>query len=265
MSSDSNSNFVPFVSADSIAAAENVRDFVQLCREEVTAFGSDLNWDADTWDLTGYIVVRGKNHRVRAHWTNYDSARSQHGVPMRQPFLDFAKAYFRYQYALKPSKVFNINRMMALRALEKALREIAYAPRIEYADASAFNRAAQFAKAKYSQGTSYCIGVELELFADFISKKRLTRTPFYWVNPLQPAGRLNRIGEKFEAARKRKLPTDDTFYALAKAYSIARDPRDVLITSVGALLCSAPSRICEILTLPADCSKRCDCQNPDTD
>lgn len=173
---------------------------------------------------------------------------------MRQPFLDFAKAHFRYQYCLKPTKGFS-GRILALRVLEQSLREMAVdeTPRIENADGSVFARAAQLAKDTNAQGTSYAAGVELRRIAKFISDNHLVKAPFHWSNPLRVGIRLNRIGKEYEEKRKKKLPTDETLRALGDAFRIARDPRDVLITSVGVLLLSAPNRICEVLTLPAEC------------
>ena len=61
------------------------------------------------------------------------------------------------------------------------------------------------------------------------------------------------MGKQADEDRKKKLPSEEALTALAKAYCLASDPADVLITSIGALLCAAPSRISEMLTLPNDC------------
>jgi len=254
MKCDTNNKVVPFVTPD-IAATEAVQKFVQHCRYELDAFGPDLDWDADNWDLTGYIAFRGRqNQLVRVRWSNYDSTKRKPGAQMQQPFVDFAKSYFRYQHSFNPTKAFR-TRQYALRALERSLCEITDAPpRIENADASVFARAAQLIKGKYSKDTRYGIGAELERIGRFISDKRLTRTPFSWVNPLPYyTSSTIGIGKEYEEKRTKKLPTEDALQALARAYMMAREPRDILLTSIGVLLCSAPFRICEMLTIPVDC------------
>jgi len=248
----SDNKIVPFVPPGAITASENVREFVRICREELTAFGTDLDWESETWDLTGHVELRGKNNRIRASWANFDTTKSNVGALMHLPFLDFAKAYFRYLHSLRPTKAFQ-NRIMALRALEFALCEIAPNPIIENADAAVFNRAAQLTKEKYSQGAAYRVGQQLETLAAFVSEKRLTRSSFSWRNPLKRDADKNRVGKQADDARKKKLPSEEALTALAKAYCLASDPVDVLITSMGALLCAAPSRISELLTLPDDC------------
>ena len=246
--------FTPFIPEEDVSPSENVRKFVEKCRYESTVFGKSLVWDAEKWDLTGYIVKKEKtNYRVAVPWTNFENSRK--GDLMRQPFLDFAKAYFRYQYAFAPTTGVS-NHITALRVLEQALRESAAdnSPRIENADGSVFDRAVQVLKGKYKPDTAYCYGGKLELIAKFVVEKRFVKTGFPWINPLKPSSNTSRrIGKQFDEKRKQRLPTKDTVYALAKAYFAATEPKDVIITSVGELLCAAPSRISEVLTLRFDC------------
>ena len=53
-----------------------------------------------------------------------------------------------------------------------------------------------------------------------------------------------------------KLPTREYMAALAEAYCRAEKARDVLVACAGALLCCAPSRSNEMMSLRSDCVVR---------
>jgi len=107
--------FTPKAECD---ASHNLAGFINMCRYNLTIFGVDLDWDASAWDVTKEMGRRGRGGRVRITWNNYDASNYNHGNPMAQPFLDFAKAYMRYHQGLRPTKHFDM-RLVALRALER--------------------------------------------------------------------------------------------------------------------------------------------------
>ena len=49
------------------------------------------------------------------------------------------------------------------------------------------------------------------------------------------------------------MPSTAELDAVAEAYRLAKDPGDVIITSIAAIMCSTPDRIAEILTMREDC------------
>jgi hypothetical protein len=64
---------------------------------------------------------------------------------------------------------------------------------------------------------------------------------------------MTRVGAKFDALRNARLPSPEALGAIAGIFSIAKDPSDVFVTSACAILSSAPSRMNEMLHLPAAC------------
>ena len=94
-----------------LTAAENLEAFISKCRDQLTVFGSDLNWEDPVWpNITvfsklGIITRRPKLEEVQ------DPA-----------FIDFAKAYFRYQQGHRPTGTMNDSK--ALRAVEAALLQV---------------------------------------------------------------------------------------------------------------------------------------------
>ena len=146
-------------------AAQNVEDFVTLCRDHLSVFGTNLAWDDRAWDVTDAIEKRGRNGRLAFAWTNHDTSKTNTKADlMAEPFLSFAKSYMRSQHAMKPTKVFGF-RISALRALERSLTERfkGRKPDITLSDPSVFNYAQALIKAKFSESAAYRISGQLEM------------------------------------------------------------------------------------------------------
>lgn len=247
-------DIIQFVPEVQYHASKNLAKFVDMCRTQLTIFGANFEWESDAWDVTREMAKSGRKGRIALVWTNHDTSKQSMGAIMSQPFLDFAKAYMRYQHSMKPTKSVGL-RLSAIRALERALVEQHNPPMIVKADAAVFNRAAQLVREKFESSTSHKIGSQLEMLSSFLRENRLTATPFEWRNPIQRQRDSNtaRVGKKFDEERADKLPTQASLEALAKIFYIATEPVDIIVSSIAALLCSAPDRINEVLRLPVDC------------
>lgn len=247
---------IHFTPKRELDAAANLAGFVDVCRNQLTAFGKQLDWDAFSWDVTAFVegAARRRRGRIALVWSNYDTSKQGGGPAMVQPFLDFAKSYMRYQHSMRPTDNLG-QRISALRALERALVEasIDEIPRVEQADAAVFNRAAELLQDKFSEGGAYKSAMQLQIIATFLQDHLLLGIPATWKNILQRQEDRNRVGKKFNEERTSKLPTKTALDALAAAFYQARQPNDIVITSIGAILASAPSRISEVLSLPCIC------------
>ena len=42
-------NIIQFIPKHAINAAENLAEFIRLCRENLTVFGADLKWEQNYW------------------------------------------------------------------------------------------------------------------------------------------------------------------------------------------------------------------------
>lgn len=121
-------------------------------------------------------------------------------------------------------------------------------------DRTVFNRAAQLIADRYCAGAAYRYGGQLEMLSTFLDSERLCVVPIGFKNPLKrPADDLERVGNEFDAIRNDRLPSPTALDALARAFCIAEEPIDRVVTSVAALMCSAPDRINEVLGLPEAC------------
>ena len=65
--------------------------------------------------------------------------------------------------------------------------------------------------------------------------------------------RFSRSSAAFARRKRELLPPPGFVAALARAYGLATEPSHVIVTCVGALLCSAPARIGEVMSLGVDC------------
>ncbi len=236
-------------------AADNLRGFIDVCRDRVTVFGANLAFDTNVWDVTEALDLKAKSGASRAVFSNWATVTDAAPMMMAEPFCAFAKAYFRYQHGVKPTKSIGA-RLAALRALETALTENGEEGNPVRVDAGALNRSAQLIKDRFTAAVAYRVAGQLEMLANFMTNHRLTVIAVRWRNPLKRPSDGARVGQEFDRRRHEKLPSPAALEALANAFRVAVEPVDVLVSSVAAVLCSAPERINEVLHLPTDCEVR---------
>lgn len=249
-------NIILFTPKADIEASENMRGFIAMCRNDLRTFGAELNFDANVWDITGSIELKGRGEkRFRVPFTTFSAVRERKIQFMEAPFIDFAKADFRYSFSMRPTKSPG-RRVVALRALEQALTEKGEHPNPTRMTAETFIRAAQLVKENFEVASAYRIGGQLEQIANFLTKNRLVTTNIEWRNSLPRPDDTGRVGKEFDERRNEKLPSLAALEALPKVFRMAKEPASVFASSIAAILCSAPDRINEVLLLSADCEMR---------
>ena len=232
-------NFVPKSELD---ANVNLNQFIEDCRTKLTVFGKDLDWNQWRWPKAGNFTKLGANSRTN----NPNDKLDNH-------FIDFAKAYFRYQQGHKPTGA--KNELKALRTIEKALLQTSKFAPISDLSISILDQAAQLMREHYAKGSDYHGGRELERLAMFVTSKNLVNQDLSgWHNPILRKKDEIQTGEKAKATRDKKMPSEEALNALAEIF--ANNPsesKDIFTSSTFAMLMCAPSRITEILELPVDC------------
>ena len=225
------------------SAADNLAAFIDVCRQQASAFSSSIDWDDWHWQGFANFTKLGVGSR---------------GVKTRDildaQFIDFAKAYFAYQQSHHATGTKNETK--ALRTLEAALLKHASSASVQDIDLRALDEAASFASASYVPLAAYHCGRELERLARFLSAKKLTaRHLSTWKSSIRKPRDVNiQTGPQARAHREKKLPGEEQLQALAMIFSnCPSDPKDIFTTSTFALTMCAPSRGTEILQLPVDC------------
>ncbi|MGE5546442.1 MAG: hypothetical protein ACM33T_06070 [Solirubrobacterales bacterium] len=246
-------NVIHFVPRSLVDASANLASFIEACRPLLNSYPNVTEWERNDWDLGGVVEWSGRGSaRIAAIFSNHDTAGDREATPMALPFLNFAKAYFLYSQAVRPSKAIN-SRLAALRALEKALYTVKGCVRLELVTPEILNIADNLIRERFGAGAAYRVGRELTAIGEFVSTKRLVSTPFQWVSHLGRPSDRNRVGKDADEARAAKLPSQAALDALPRCFLLANDPVDVVISSVAALLCTAPDRVGELFALPAEC------------
>lgn len=238
-----------------INASANLAAFVTMCRSQLTIFGADLNFDDMAWDVTDTTQLKGHGKkRVRVYFSTQDTVDDILPTQMAEPFVSFAKAYVRYMQGMRPTKN-PAFRVTALRALYAALGTSGHLVPV-MVDGDTFNRAARFIAERLSESTAYRVGSQLELIAKFMSEHRLIAIPLLWRSPIKRPLDTVRVGREFDKRRIEKMPSQAALEALPETFRIATHPKDVLFSSIAAILCSAPDRINEVLLLAENCEVR---------
>jgi hypothetical protein len=232
-----------FAPRTELAASANLIEFIRMCREDLTVFGADIRWEDTAWPRAMYFTKLGSHYRDLQDSDRLDSG-----------FIDFAKAYFRYQQGHKPTGTKNESK--ALRVIEAALLQVKNNSNIAKIDIATLDEAAVLARGHYSPLAAYQCGREIERLARFVSQKQLIATSLStWRSPIKkPSDMSIKTGSKAKAIQDKKLPSQEAVDALAEIFATnPTNPKDIFTSCTFAMTMCAPSRISEILELPVDC------------
>ena len=225
--------FVPKSTKDSI---KNLEDFVAMCRDRLTVFGSNLDWYANAWPKVGNFTVMGAPSR------GYEPNQF-----LDKEILPFAKSYVRYQQGLNSTK--SITEFKAIRCIEPALLEVKGIADITLVDTTVMDVAAKYARK--NAATAYQAGSALAKLVKFLNESKIVSNRIEWRNPISKPGEIKRTDPATQARRAEKLPEDAHLEAMAELFANdLQHPRDRFTTSIFALLMCAPSRISEVQKLP---------------
>jgi hypothetical protein len=218
-------------------------DFVRHSRERLTVFGKEIDWEAVEWPGAGrFSKLALRKSRALNTQDRLDPR-----------FIDFAKAYFRYQQGIKPTKT--KNELKALKLIEAVVSDRLGPSVVSTIDMTALDKAAQLAREHYSAMAAYHAGRELERLAIFVTEKKLVQSSISgWKSPIQkPSDDSIQVGPAARKRHQERLPAEKCLEALAEIFSQSpTHPRDVFTSSTWPMLLGAPSRGTEVLLLPVD-------------
>jgi len=233
---------IHFSTQSSLTADENLSEFIRMCRNDLTLLGSDLDWES--WQWPGVQFTKLGTH---GRGGTFDNA-------LDKSFIDFSKAYFRYQQSHNPTGTKNESK--ALKAIETALLQVKGSAAISGLDIATLDEAALIGRNHYSAMAAYQCGSELQRLARFVSTKRLIDADLgTWKHPIKkPQDVTIQTGPKAKAIHDKKMPAQEALDAMAEIFSNdPQNPKDIFTSCTFALTMCAPVRISEILELPEDC------------
>ncbi|WP_194287875.1 integrase [Pseudomonas helleri] len=218
---------------------KNLAEFVEMCRDRLTVFGEDLDWDADSWPRVANFTVIGANSR---------SYKPEHLLDAE--FMPFAKAYLRYQQGHNPTIL--KNELKALRCIEKALLQSCGRADITLVSVQVLDVAADVAR-EY-KATAYQAGIQLVKLVGFLNESGIIHKHITWKSPFPKPQELDRTDADGRRKRAEKIPSDQCLEYMAEMFANdLNDPRDRFTTSIFGLLMCAPSRIAEVQELSVNC------------
>jgi hypothetical protein len=221
---------------------ENVDEFIRRCRDDLTVFGADLDWDNWRWKgVVSFIKLGTRNPGGKSEYL------------LSKDIMPFAKAYVRYQQGQHPTKN-KIAEIIAIRCIEPALLKLKGKADITESDIAVLDEAAIIARKEYKSSYAFTAGYELERLAKFLFEQNMAKLPGQWKNPIPSPKRINRTGKKWQEKRHNKMISEFVLNLMADLFNQElSNPRDIYTTSTCALLLCAPGRISEIHDLPVDC------------
>lgn len=207
-----------------------------------------------------YILNNSQIIWERNHWTLYKKAikftklsnNRFHNEVMSDEFIDFAKLYIASECLHASLSKIQLS-LFILRVLEYTLLKLYSNSDISNIDWNVLDESIKVMKSKYANNRCYRGGYEIERIALFLVRNHLTYKRIHlWKNTLKYDMEYFLYDGKPEHSHK--MPSEIALNAFAEIFALPlTNNRDILTTSVVALLISAPSRISEILSLPVDC------------
>ena len=242
---------IRFVPKSELNAIQNRSNFESLCRNNLSTFGKHLDFDAAVWNVSDYFASRGHNHELNLRFAHSGRNKYEVGVLFQEPFVRFAKSYIRYLFCETGRTSMPNAEIRTFGLLELALAKCGLGADIGFVDATVLNQAVELARAAHPQNLKKYAN-QLAKIARFLRKKQLTTVlPQEWKSGVRGPQR-SRLGKEAEAHTAHKLPSEEAMKALGTVFRLAREPRDIILTSTMALLNCAPGRVNEVFALPAN-------------
>jgi hypothetical protein len=250
---------VPFVSGPEKSARENLAAFVAHARGLGYFHGQGaIPWEEMTWDLRPKMATRNNSRTLVLHFNTWESrghVKRSERVLLPEPFVETVKALVAVTIPTgKMSAPYR--RLMALRALEQAFRELARPADITQLNHAVLDRAAIIILARGNGNDNAGWVAALAQLAEEVSDKRLSAIPLSWKSiapPQRNQRRSTRVREDGGSAISEKLPHIKCVLDLASVFQTAESGADLVTTAWFAFAMFAPNRVSEILTLPLAC------------
>ena len=236
-----------------LTAEKNLAAFIVRARTDLVAYGANLDFESNCWDITAQRLADGDRSAKRGKIRLFFSKKLKDGgEPMSDRVRSFAKAYVRSEM-VRLSTAAQRRAVDAFRALDATLDTLGLESVCD-CDGTTFDKTVALLLLQVGAATVDTIGPRLGQIARFMDEHGLCRYPLSsWKYQQQRTRTIGRVGKEYEARKRAKMPAPETLDALAQAFLLATKPQDVLTTSVAAILCSAPERINEVMALAEAC------------
>jgi len=231
-------------------AKKNLAAFIAKAKENLPFEG--VSWTQNSWDITSFNPKRGLGkHKILIHFISRNADdRYKLNTPLHFQFIDFAKAIFSETMRIKRLKEPFII-LHGLRYIEKALIDQCVEPCVTNLTNDVLDRLVTLVE--QDLGRPWSVVSTVKRLVDIIEDKRLSIESLNWVNPI-PFGTPPRNDcTSRNNDNTMRLPSIQAICELGSIHNESKAVNDKVTTSFVALAMFAPSRSCEILTLPVNC------------
>lgn len=238
-----------------LSPASNLKAWINFCQDQLTLLSDDKDfiWGSPVWP--------SPSRDTRIRFTNYDNSALH---PSRTPsedqllhpaFMDIAKSYLRDRHT-KASHRNAAREMQALRCLEKVLVVDMGTPDITKVNIGHFHALASLAE-KFA-APEYIVTTAVQILIWLSEKLIVPAEVIRWQHDyIKDKSYYNRQGGNApDEVKEKKSADQDAFLSIADVFSkplTQLDDSDIMVTSITALLLSAPMRIGETLRWRTDC------------
>lgn len=245
---------IHFTPRKDLSAQKNLEAFIAMARDHIPTWGDQkgFTWNGTRWPTTHSTIRFTNEENSKLHPSKLPSPEQL----MQPAFMEAAKAFLRHRHHTGPHV--GVGReMQALRALEYVLRQDMGDADITKVSQRHFDQAMIILKRHVDvSGTATELLSILKRLADYAI---VTPSAHYWVHPYVGAlGYEKRRGALApQHVKDEKVPDQDALLAIAEVFGHGfhqpQEPVDTLVTSITALLLSAPMRIMETVRFRVDC------------
>lgn len=245
-------NVVIFTPLGHKTVDENLEVFIDLAKNKLTLWGKDLDWDALSWNISGYYERRGHTANENINWTNHKSCNRNiiAKVSIQEPLLSFAKSYIRYTQSISKRKTIR-EHLACFRFLEIALLQSFGIADVKHISPQILNNTVDLLKENYKDPDQ--ISTYLVKIYDFLCENKLCYITMPWKRKIYGTYIPQSAGKDFEKYSLAKCPSHEALMAVAKIFNEPKDDIDRLVTGILVIMLAQPCRISEVLTLPYDC------------
>lgn len=239
---------------DAIASRD---ELVRQAREDIAAFGSDLDFDAVEWNVTAHCPrpagkAAQKAALLFATHDNGHEKRVEMRTPLPEPFGSVIKAIVRLKKDGNPKLTdAPLNKLIAAsRSLALTLADRKFDPcRLVPQD---FERACDIIVERGGEeSTHYRLGQALEEISTSLARFHVTVFAFTWRNRFPRVANTARVGAHAEDTAS-KVPTDEVLDEIARLSHFVTDPSDRVLMAGVKLFHCAPWRVGEVNTISDD-------------
>lgn len=249
-------NVIQFTPRKDLSAQENLAAFISMARDHLPTWGDleGFRWDGAHWPTTHRGIRFTNEENAGLHPSRTPTPKQM----MYPAFMELTKAYLRHRHHPKEHR--NVNReMQALRALESVLRQDKDmdVPDITQVSQRHFEKAVT--ALERHKGAAGIAGALLDILKRLADYAIVTPSAHYWKHSYTGERSYARTRGALapQHIKDQKVPDQDALLAIAevfgRGYHEELADADLLVTSITALLLSAPMRIMETVRFRKDC------------